>query len=364
MQIGGWFCLVILVVLQSCSVDSKRPGSAHQVIRTVKPEFAEGFVIDQLADSSYRITLLDLEHLPDTLQQIRWKPQELKSIACLSTTHIPFLKALGKLSLLKGSGFTQLVVDADVREMISRGEVINLTIGHELDDEQVYGIEPDLMFVYPYGGEQYVKYLESGIGCVQISEYLEKTPLGRAEWIKVFGVLFNREQEADAIFRQIRDAYLGKKEAVAGRTEYRPSVFTGSYDGGNWFMPPGNSFAAQLIRDAGGRYIYADSVSGQNLILPFEKMLADAVHCDFWGKVIYEKGPLTAEKLIEGDSRLMAFRAFQTKQVFYCNAAESDYHGQAVLEPHIMLEDLIAIFYPDSASHHTPVYFQRWNTAE
>jgi iron complex transport system substrate-binding protein len=363
MQKNGWYFLFLLILLQACSVDGSKVDATKLAVRSIVPEYAEGFVIDKLPDSSYRITLLDLEHLPDTLQQIHWKPQDLKSLACFSTTHIPFLKALGKLSLLKGSGFTELIVDEQVRQMIDRGEVVNLTVGHDLDDEKLYGIEPELMFVYPYGGEQYLKYLESGIGCVQISEYLEKTPLGRAEWIKVFGVLLNCENEANQIFQTIEASYLEKKQSVQANAA-KPTVFTGSYDGGNWFMPPGNSFAAQLIADAGGRYIYADSVSGKNLVLPFEKMLVDAVNCDFWGKIIYEKGPLTAEKLTEGDQRLREFRAFQTKQVFYCNAAESDYHGQAVLEPHVMLADLIAIFYPDPANPHKPVYFQPWKGGE
>lgn len=344
----------------SCMVPPQGTGKEQEVIRVFRPEFAEGFVVEELADSSFRITLLNLESLPDTLQQIFWKPQKINSLACLSTTHVPFIKALGHLPMLKGTGFSDLVIDPEVRAMVDRGELTNLTVGHKLDDEKVFGTEPDLLFVYPYGGEEYVKFLDAGIGCVQISEYLEKTPLGRAEWIKLFGFLFNKQEEAERLFNAIRDAYNAEAAMVRNFAQYKPTVFSGSYDGGFWYMPPGNSFAARLIADAGGRYIYADSVSSGNLILPFEKILADAQQCEFWGKIVYEKGPLTADKLTEGDARLASFRSYQNRNVFYCNAAETDYHGMAVLEPHVMLTDLVAIFHPEIQGRHAFGYFRKW----
>jgi iron complex transport system substrate-binding protein len=357
------FCFIVLawmVSLSSCLVPQNNDTAGLSVVRTIRPEYAEGFLIQEMSDSSFRITLLNLEHLPDTLQQISWRPQEISRIACLSTTHIPFIKKLGLLHLVSGSGFTDLVVDPDVRRLIESGQIVNLTIGHKLDDEKVFGSQPDIMFVYPYGGEEYVKFLEAGIGCIQISEYLEKSPLARAEWMKLFGVLLNREREADSLFQEIRNAYLQHMDKVKSSSAERPAVFTGSYDGGFWYMPPGNSFAAALIRDAGGRYIYEDSLSGGNLVYPFEKVLADAHGCDFWGKIIFEKGPLTAEKLTEGDARLQSLKSFQNRNVFYCNAAETDYHGMAVLEPEVMLADLIAIFHPEQDTSHVPVYFRKW----
>jgi iron complex transport system substrate-binding protein len=354
------YALCLSFVLFSCIEPPVKNAANLAVKRTIRPEFAEGFVIEELSDSSFRITLLNLEKLPDTLQQIRWKPQTLNSIACLSTTHLPFIKALEQLPILKGTGFSDLVIDPEVRAMIDRGEVANLTVGHQLDEEKVFGTAPDLMFVYPYGGEAYAKFLDAGIGCVQISEYLEKSPLGRAEWIRLFGVLFDKEQQADSVFQNIKSAYQAEANLVLTSAAERPTVFTGSYDGGFWYMPPGNSFAARLIEDAGGHYVYVDSISSGNLVFPFEKILTDAHDCDFWGKIIYEKGPLTAEKLTEGDARLQGFKSFQSRSVFYCNAAETDYHGQAVLEPHLMLSDMIAVFHPEIHQQHAPAYFRKW----
>jgi hypothetical protein len=145
-----------------------------------------------------------------------------------------------------------------------------LTTGNELEPEAVFSIAPDILFVYPFGGKSYEKFLSQGIGCVQVSEYLEKHPLGRAEWIRLFGCLLGKQALADRMFNEIESQYVILRDSIAKGIANRPVVFAGSMDGDRWAVPSANSYLATLFYDAGARYVFSDTSATGNLVLPFE----------------------------------------------------------------------------------------------
>ncbi|MFM7728760.1 MAG: ABC transporter substrate-binding protein [Flavobacteriales bacterium] len=360
-QIGYWSTLISMAVFWASCTPSARKNNLPIAARIghVSPTYAQGFDWDMLADSTYIITLFNLESPGDTLQVIHWKPRSIERIACLSTTHIPFIHALCKMNLLKGSGFADRTLDAEAKLMYERGELLNLTTGNELEPEVVFAINPDLLFVYPFGGKSYEKFLSNGIGCIQVSEYLERHPLGRAEWIRLFGCLLGEQQLADSIFKSIERPYLQLRDSLANVSADRPTVFAGSMDGDRWAVPSANSYLATLLRDAGGNYIFSDSAATGNLVLPFESFYAAANKATYWGKIIYETNPSSADVITQGDNRLKDITAFREKHVFVCNAMHTDYHGQALLEPARLLNDLHRILYSkDTVSQQ--YYFNRW----
>jgi len=111
--------------------------------------------------------------------------------------------------------------------------------------------------------------------------------------------------------------------------------------------------------DAGADYIFSDSLKTGNIVMPFEAMYERVYNVDYWGKIIFEPGNLTMDKIKSDDERLTHIKSFKDKNIFYCNAAETDYHGDAVLEPQIILTDLAAIFHPTLIPDHEAVYFKR-----
>ncbi len=354
-----FFAVFLVILCLGCRTKPKEQRSDLKVISCLKPLYAKGFEIETMSDSSYRILLFNLQKTGDTLQVINWKRPAVGRLACLSTTHIAFIDQLERINDLKGTGFTDLVKNKHAAQRVISGEIINLSIAHDIDDEKVYSINPELFFVYPFGGADYRKFLSKGIGCVQISEYLETNPLGRAEWIKLFGALLGEEQKADSIFKAVALKYESAAQLVKVSNLTHPSVFTGSYDNGNWFAPPGNSFAATLLMDAGAQYIFADSITDGNLIVPFEKLLNSVYDVDFWGKIMMVEGEVTQKNFVDNDERLTHLKAFSQGNMFYCNTFQSDYHGDAVMEPDIMLNDLIKIFHKNLLPDYQSVYFHQ-----
>jgi iron complex transport system substrate-binding protein len=359
-QMKSLLWLATVVFLASCfSAENTEAGKLPAVVEVVKPHYAKGFDWKKLADSSYQITLFNLESPGDTLQVIRWKPRDIERIACLSTTHIPFLSALDCLHKVKGAGFADRLMDTTAKRLYESNDLINLTTGNELEPEAVFSIAPDILFVYPFGGKSYEKFLSQGIGCVQVSEYLEKHPLGRAEWIRLFGCLLGKQALADRMFNEIESQYVILRDSIAKGIANRPVVFAGSMDGDRWAVPSANSYLATLLYDAGARYVFSDTSATGNLVLPFESFYASATAADYWGKIIYDEQAASAASILQGDDRLRELPAFKNRRVFVCNAMQTDYHGQALLEPHHLLLDMHRIFENSELSVNNR-YFKPW----
>lgn len=281
--------------------------------------------------------------------------EELPTLGAQGTTQMAMLEAIDALDALICAAYLEYVKSDEILNRANQGKIKDISGEGEIDFEKLVKADPDILLVYPYGYENDKKFEDAGIPSLPIMEYQEAHPLGKAEWIKVFGWLTGKESQAEDLFEEIQEKYIAvaKKETP----EDAPVVFTGSYSSGNWYAPGAKSSMAQFIRDAGAIYLFEDHQVRQNVSIPFENLYVQALEADFWGKVIYEKGELTKEQLRANDERFAELPAFKKDQVFYCNAAETDYFGMGVLEPHLILEDLIALFnHQEHESHYfTPI---------
>lgn len=350
-----YYFLLICLFLASCG--DQKPSQLSQIEgKSIKPKYAEGFEIIEFPDKK-RIILFDLENPGDTIEVIEIS-HTTQNIACLSTTHLSYFDRLQKLDAVKGVAFADLVRNSNARKAIDNKQLINLSSADDVDLELLISISPEWFFVYPYGHGSYDKYTTKGIRCFPVSEYLEKHPLGRVEWIKVFAAVCGADSLGEQTFRAIEREYLQIKEENQSRfASSKPCVFTGSQEGGVWYAPPGNSFQAILINDAGGHYVLSDSIANKNLTLPFESLMNLAFECDFWGRVEYAPQSLTYSAIAAEDERYKKFNAYKNKQIFYCNTNIRDYFGDAILEPHHILRDLTNILHP-SEKEYTFRYFE------
>ena len=196
-----------------------------------------------------------------------------------------------------------------------------------------------------------------------MAEYAEGHPLGRAEFIKVFGWLTGYIETAEAAFSDIETAYLEAKRiaARAAEEEGRPVVFAGSSKGGKWTAPSEDGLVARLLQDAGAAYAFQGADAGRmgiekvgaNYEVETEQCALLAAQCDAFGKVVYAPEGWTV-----GQARMEApWFDFDGRLAFHCNTAEVDYFGEAIMEPHVMLADLVALFHPSTGAR-SGVYFK------
>lgn len=329
---------------------------------TLPNTYAEHFQV-QIRGSDRRILVFGPGGLRDTVgcYMLKGTPVgreqpiavPLQRVAVVSTTHLPFFTALHIPEAIVGVAHADAIRDPALRERVRSGAISEITRAEGLDRERLIALAPDALFDYPFGRKP-------GQGSVvpntiAVTEYLEQDPLGRAEWIRFFGLLLGREKQADSLFAALSHRYVTLRDmrSVLGEP---PRVLFGSNWEKDWFAPPGNSYMATLITDAGGQYWFADSTAEGNIPMALEQVISIADSCDHFGVVMAEEGRVDPRRMAGGDPRIAKMRALR-KGGFIGNSARSDLFGQALLEPEVVLQDLRCIFHPGTCAGYRPTYF-------
>ena len=182
----------------------------------------------------------------------------VNKVVSLSTTHLPHLDKLGLVDKLVAVSNIKQVNTSSVVEKIKALKVAEVGNGASVNVERILELEPDLVTTFGTGNSQtdnYPKLLEAGLKVAVNAEYMETSPLGRAEWLKFTALFFNQEAKAEKVFGDIEKKY----QAVASRAsalKNHPTVFTGFNFKGTWYTPTGNSYVAKYLADAGAKYLW------------------------------------------------------------------------------------------------------------
>ncbi len=305
----------------------------------------------QNATSGFKYLLVPKsEAIPPHDQQTQVISIPLENIVCTSTTHIPLLDYIQETDKLIGFPTTDYISSEKMRKRIDAGLVKDLGIEKGMNIEMLYTLKPSIVMGYAMTKDlgQLKKVQELGIPVVINAEYLEKHPLGRAEWIKFMALFFGKEREADSVFAEIEKEYLTTQQLVS-EVKITPTVLSGIVYGDAWFMPGGQNYAAKLLKDAGCEYLWsADSTSGF-LQLSFESVYAQAKDADLWIGV----GSFNnLDEIKATEERYMLFKPFRERQVYSYDARKGAKGGSEFLElgylrPDLILKDLVKIAHPE-----------------
>lgn len=356
----------LAIVFLSCTRPKKEAenfsaASAGQV----KLKYARGFTITNLgnakqvkvlypfqgATSGYTYLLVKRgEAVPPHDKDTRIITIPLQTIVCTSTTHIPLLDYLNETDKLVGFPTTDYISSEKMRKRIDEGKVQELGIDKGLNLERMAMLKPDMVMGYTMSSDygQFKKMEALGVPVVLNAEYLEKHPLGRAEWIKFMAAFFDKEQEADTVFNAIEKSYNDAK-SLADNTLFNPAVLSGIVYGDAWFLPGGKNYAAKLFKDAGCNYLWEADSSHGFLELSFESVYSKAKEADLWIGVGTFKN---LNEIQASDYRYSKFKPFRQKQVYTYNARVGAKGGSEFLElgylrPDFILKDLIKIAHPE-----------------
>lgn len=286
----------------------------------------------------------------------------VKSIVVTSTTHIPSLEMLGTWQTLVGFPHMDYISSDKVRAHIDGGKVKELGVNQNLNTELLVDMQPDV--IIGYGIDNSNPTLENlkrnGLKVIINGDWNEKTPLGKAEWIKLFGALYGLEAKADSIFAKIESDY-NQALALAKNVTKRPTVMSGAMYENRWTLPQGDSWAALLIRDAGGKYLWDDTKGTGSLTLSYEQVLEKAQNADFWISPGYFR---TLMEIEQNNPHYAKFKAFQTKNVFsFTNKTGKSggvlYYELGQNRPDLVLKDVIKVLHPELLPDYQPFFFQR-----
>jgi iron complex transport system substrate-binding protein len=356
--------LLFLAVLGCREKVSQTPGPREDSVSSAV-RYAVGFAVStvgrsklvevtypfQGATSGYKYLLVNRndsvpQHDPDT-RVIR---VPIRNIVCTSTTHIPLLDYLGETNSLSGFPTLDYISSEKMRKRIDAGQVTELGVDKGIDLERIAILQPDLVMGYTMTSDygQFKKIEDLRIPVVLNGDYLEKHPLGRAEWMKFMALFFEKEKLADSLFNQIEKNYL-ETRSLTSRSASRPTVMSGIVYGDAWFLPGGKNYAATLLQDAGCRYLWEDDPSHGYLQLSFEKVYEKAHDADLW---IGTGNFADLSSLRSADQRYAQFKPFKTRNVYTNDARHGAKGGSEFLElgyvrPDLILKDLVKIAHPE-----------------
>lgn len=284
----------------------------------------------------------------------------VQRVVCFSSSHVAFLSALGKTEHITGISGLKYICDTTVGRLAREGKIEDVGYEEQLNYEFFLRNKPDVALIYGVETEhaRYIRRLEDlGVKVIYMAEYLEPHPLGRMEWIKAAGVLFNCYETADSIFTARCRTYDSLQTSVKGQAPC--IVFSGSPIGDNWYVPGGRSYMSALIKDAGGRFALDENDKNESIPVPFETAYTVLLQSDVWINCDLPSGVIFSP-----GSRYMETNPVKKGSV-YSNQANkgsgtgNDFWESAVVHPELLLMDMISIFHPNITGQKNPTYYQK-----
>ena len=215
------------------------------------------------------------------------------------------------------------------------------------DIERIIALHPEALLISPFensGG--YGKLDKLRIPVIETADYMETSPLGRAEWIKLYGLLLG-SSKADSLFSAIEKEYLQLK-AEAAKLPLGLSILSERKTGNVWYVPGGKSTMGILLRDAHARYIFADDTHSGSLSMSPEQIIAKGNQVDVWAFKYFGGNALTKQDLLAEYQGYQALKAFQTGTVYETDTSCEPYFELTSFHPEILLREFIVLSHPEA----------------
>lgn len=271
----------------------------------------------------------------------------IQRAAVFTTVHCALLQDFGREGSIVGVADSKYIKIPYIQEQIAKGAIVDCGNGLNPVVEKIMDIKPDAILLSPFensGG--YGKVEDLNIPIVECAEYMEKSPLARAEWMKFYGRLFGASEQADSLFAVVDSSYMALKERARQAGEGR-SVLMDKMVGNVWYVPGGQSTIGQMLKDAGGRYPWADDDQSGSLSLAFETVLERAGECDVWLYRYSGNHDMTLQELTAEHRGYDQLKAFRTGAVYGCNVEQSLFYEETPFRPDLLLAELLQILHPE-----------------
>jgi iron complex transport system substrate-binding protein len=264
----------------------------------------------------------------------------LSSIICLVGTDIGMLAKLKEISKIKGISNINYVANSELIENFKNNKVIEYNDLNQISPEKVIGVSS---FISYSGFNNKIqnenKFNQLGVVLFPVYDWREKHPLGKAEWIKLYGLLFGKENEAKTYFENIKNEYLHLQKNTK-ELKIKPTILSGSMIGDTWFMPAGNSFNATLIEHSGGNYVGNKFKGTGSTALSFEKVYQQFFNTEIWINPMFD----SKSKMLLANNKYQYFKSFKESKMYCYSHQMNHFWENSAIEPHKILSDLIEIF--------------------
>lgn len=304
------------------------------------------------------------EDIPENIPEGTLIRTPVDNIIVYSSVHASIIDRLGATDRIAGVCEPEYMTCPAVLKGIEEGKIIDCGNSFSPNIERIAQAQGQIIIASPFENSNYGTAEKLGIPIIEAADYMENLPLGRTEWVKLFGALLGREKEADSLFGKavadygsIKSKVLRHTDSLGGET-HMPTLLAERKYGASWDVPGGGSYMVRIYRDAGADYVFSDNTSTSNVNMSFENVLKEGQDADFWVMKYWSAEPMSYSELLGEYHLYSQFKAFREKKIYGCNTGVSSYYDDIVLDPALILEDLAAIFHPDLFPGYSQVYFK------
>lgn len=285
---------------------------------------------------------------------------DAQRIVVMSSTHIAMLDAVGSTDRVVGVSCIDFISNPSIQAR--RDSVGDVGFEGNINYETLLALDPDIVLLYGVNGANPMegKLTELDIPYIYIGDYLEESPLGKAEWMVVVSEVLGKREAGERYFAEIPVRYNALKQKVADNAPDTPSVMLNIPYGDSWFMPSVENYTVRLITDAGGSYIYQRNTGNASVLIDTEEAYLLTSRADMWLNV----GRVNSlDELRVACPKFTDTRCFRNGYVYNNTlrttaAGGNDYYESAVVHPDLVLRDLVKIFHPELVKEDF-VYYKR-----
>ena len=355
--IGAMLLIVLLFSASSCRFNNQVKEEKVEVDNLMRyarnvvvSEQEYGYLMEVICPWDTTLSLGKFALVKDTTKAIGKELTQVRvpvqSVVSFSATQWAVFLRLGEIDRIKGILEGRFVTDSTMRSLLAQEKVYDIGTEAAADIERMIQIQPDILLYSPYFDGNQGGLNITGAVLFPFADYMENTPLGRAEWIRVIGMLTGCEGKADAWFEDIERRY-NALSTLCADVEHRPTVFSDLAFNGQWYVAGGRSYIAKLFADAGADYIWKDNPSTASVPMDAESILAKAQHADYWRVINSNPYPMTYESLGKESPVYPLFDAFKNHRIIVCDILSTGYFEQSQCEPDLLLADFIYFFHPE-----------------
>ncbi|KXX66992.1 ABC transporter substrate-binding protein [Flammeovirga sp. SJP92] len=348
----------------------KTVSVAVKYAKTFHLEYKEGYkllhLIDPFSEYQNTSTFALVPHgakVPNGYKKKQIIRVPVKKVITTTTAQTSMMEELGSIEQIKGYISKDYMYSQTVVDKMESGEII--TVGYDIanNTEKIIASTADLVMVVgssTTNSSSFPILNKVNIPVIANTDWQENHLLGRAEWIKVFGALLDKEEEANTIFEEVESKF-NKYLEVAKTAKTKPSVISGLPYKGLWSVPGGKSYLAIAFDQVKADYPWAETTQTGSIQLDLEGVYAKGGKADYWLNV----GQLTTlEALKNNDERYLKFDAFQKQNIFnnnkrLRNSTANDYWGTGMVHPELIIADLIKILHPDLLPDHQLFFYHK-----
>lgn len=284
----------------------------------------------------------------------------LRRVIVGTSVHAALLAELGCVGNICGLCDTAYLLHEGLRKALAEGYILDMGSSMQPVVERIVSAGADALFLSSFENAGHGAVAEAGIPIVECVDYMESSPLGRAEWMRFFGLLMGCEVVADSMFAGVERRYESLRERIKS-TKMRPTLMCDRKEGAMWYVPGAESTMGQLYADAGATYLFSHVKGSGSVPLSFEMVYHQARQADVWLLKYGATSDITYRSLSTDFSPYRGFRPWQKKRIYGCNTFRTPFYEEAPFRPDLLLADIAAVLHPQLQPEYRPRYFKPLN---